>query len=190
MVNYTRRFVPEFTKIKDKIASGVFGTYLSGTGYYGKGLAHNGTHMIDTVQYLLSNILSTTAYSSINDYTESDKSWTVRLELDDGTHFYMNAIDSRCYTIFEIDLFFQFNRIKILNSGLNIEIYTSKPSDIYTGYYGLELSEVIQTSLYNSLEHLADNVYMHLKFNESLASTERNAILAQRIISKTSDLGL
>lgn len=48
-VNYSRRFLKEFQDLKSEIQS--FGKFLKGTGYYGKGILHNGSHMIDILRF-------------------------------------------------------------------------------------------------------------------------------------------
>src|ERR1051326_3014718 len=56
LVNYTRRFVPEIRNIARAIKEGDFGAFVAGIGYYGKGLLHNGSHMVDLLHFLVGEV--------------------------------------------------------------------------------------------------------------------------------------
>jgi len=47
LVDYTRRFIPEFRAIKSRIANGEFGKFLNGFLYFNRGWEHTASHWID-----------------------------------------------------------------------------------------------------------------------------------------------
>ncbi len=134
IVNYSRRFVPEFIELKSKIQKGEFGNFVSGYGYYGKGLLHNGTHMIDLIRFLIGEIKDCKPLNYNNDFYPVDASIDVILKLANGVEFYLKNIDCNLFSIFEADFIFEKARIKMLDSGTKLEIYEIKDSDAFKNY--------------------------------------------------------
>lgn len=166
LVNYSRRFLKEFQELKEEIPA--FGKFLRGTGYYGKGILHNGSHMIDLLCYLLGSIEKIESSNhAIHDFFEEDPSCDVEL-LIGGGRFMMNAIDCSVATIFELDLFFSKARIRILESGVRIEKYRVQESDTYAGYYNYVLQEEKLVDYSNAIVGLVENVRQHLEQKKPL----------------------
>jgi len=161
-VNYSRRFVPEIKALRGEIAAGIYGKYLTGSGYYGKGTLHNGSHMIDLVRYLVNNIKETNTISNNKDFYETDPSCSAALTLADETLFYMQTVDCRCYTVFELDLFFERCRIRITDAGFKIETQKVCNSSRFIGYHNLEIANIIDTQLDNALFAATCNIHDHL----------------------------
>ena len=91
LVNYTRRFVPEFRELKERFTNGVFGKYLSGTGYYGKGTLHNGSHLIDFLHYLIGHIKQHSGISVCYDYYTDDPSVSAILFFEEKKPFFFTG---------------------------------------------------------------------------------------------------
>ena len=121
-LNYSRRFVPEIIRLRNNIKDGLHGRYLSGTGYYGKGLLHNGSHLLDLLHNLLGDIHDYRLTSVINDFYDDDPSVSAVLTVQDGVPFFLQSIDCRAYTIFEMDLLFERGRIRLIDSDLSLRI--------------------------------------------------------------------
>lgn len=166
MVNYSRRYIKEYQDLRQKISS--MGKFLKGTAYYGKGIIHNGSHILDLISFLLGGEQKVKRGSNlIEDYLKNDQSCDVELEIGSGK-FNMIAIDSRVATVFEIDLFFEKARIKILNGGSCIEIFSIKESEDYIGYYNFMMSNVIDVDYSGAMLGMVDNVYDFLEGKASL----------------------
>jgi hypothetical protein len=52
LVDYTRRFIPNYIQMKADIDAGKLGAFLEGYGYFNRGWLHTGSHMIDFVLWL------------------------------------------------------------------------------------------------------------------------------------------
>ncbi|MGV8124342.1 MAG: Gfo/Idh/MocA family protein [Candidatus Xenobiia bacterium LiM19] len=181
-VNYSRRFVPEFDELRKRILSDRFGNYVAGTAYYGKGLLHNGSHLIDILSFLTLKVTKMFRYlSHLEDYAENDKSVSAILEIVDKAFFLMQAIDCRLFSIFEFDLVFEKARIRIVDSGLAIEYYEIQRDSTFDKYKKLLLSEKKHTSLRNSLKYAVANISDYLKFGSPLKSTIDNAVDVIRV---------
>lgn len=169
VVNYSRRFLKEFHHLKHDVKS--YGKFIKGIGYYGKGILHNGSHMIDILQFLLGKvedikILGTEIY----DFEPDDPSYDVVLKVQQE-NFYMMAIDCRVVTIFEMELFFEKARVRILNGGEKIEIYHVEASDTYAGYKNYQPIEIRNVNYSGAMIGLMENVSRYLKGEEALNCT-------------------
>jgi predicted dehydrogenase len=186
-LNYRRRFVPDFQAIRAAIGSGRYGDFVGGTGYYGKGLLHNGSHMIDLLRFLVAEPRSFTVIDHSLDYSRDDPSVSVVLRMDGGQNFVMRHIDHRLYTLFEMDLFFERARLRIVDSGFTVEMHEIKKDRIFSGYRNMEKTRESGTSLKNALYYAAENIYRHMRNGVPLACTLHDGLqdmaLCSRIIT-------
>lgn len=172
-VNFTRRFAPVF----QELAAGKtdYGAFISGTGLYGKGFVHNGSHMIDLLRLLVGEVESAEQIGEFDDFYADDLTKTAILRLRNG-EFYMRGVDCKHYTVFELDLCFEKARVQILEGGNLIKIYKPIPSEQYRGYvYLFPYKEMIPKLDYAML-NLYQNVYDHLTKGEKLLSPIEGAI--------------
>jgi len=165
-VNYQRRFVPEFQALAKNIKNNKYGRYLAGTGYYGKGLKHNGSHLLDLVRYLIGEIKQIKETGRTNDYIPGDPSLSGLVTLKNGGRFWLQAINRKFYTIFEADLFFSRARLRIINSGSQIEIQLVKANPIFKGYKNISGSRIINTQLSRAPYFTTDNIHRYLTGRE------------------------
>ncbi len=177
-VNYTRRFVPEFYDIRRRISKGSFGTYLTGTGYYGKGTLHNGSHMIDLIRFLIGNIGSFRVLGRATDFYPKDPSITAVLHLPGNGAFFMQAVDCKKFTVFEADLLFSKERIRILDSGFRIEEHKVGRDPVFKGYRKMVKVRDYTTSLSTALALAADGIYDHVTKGVDLACSGLDGLAA------------
>lgn len=183
-VNYTRRFVPEFELIRKNIIKEKYGKYITGTGYYGKGIFHNGVHMIDLLRFFLGPINNIKISDKIFDHTEADPSMSAFLTIRKGV-FFMQAIDSRKFSIFEIDLVFEKARIKIINSGNDIIEYSIRSNKLYKNYDNLIITNEIKTSLNKALCFAVSNIYDYLIKKTPLLVNASEIVEMERFIAES-----
>ena len=173
-VNYSRRYIKEMQELKNDIKQ--YGRFLKGIGYYGKGLKHNGSHMLDLLNYFFGNIQDVQVIlDSINDYEETDLSKDAVLKIQDSP-FHMVAIDSKLVTIFEMELFFQNFRIRILDGGSKIEKYRVELSGPYEGYKKYVLWEEQNVNCSHAMLGLAENIKEFLDNGKKLECTIEDGI--------------
>ncbi len=147
-VNYSRRFVPEFCKIKQDIKNNIYGSYISGTGYYGKGILHNGSHLLDFLRFMLGEINCVDYINHSFDFSDYDPSVSAVLTFDNNQKFIIQHVNCNLYTIFEIDLLFEKKRIRITDSGRVVEIFNITDNPLYQGYKNITKVEEITTSIH------------------------------------------
>lgn len=160
-VNYRRRFVPEFQTLKKEIEK--LGAFISGGGYYGKGVLHNGSHLIDLLRFFIGVPLEFTLLGYDFDYDQGDPSVSAALSFAGGGLFVMQHVDPKLYTVFEIDLLFAKGRIRIVDSGFKIEIQRIMKDDRFQGYKNIEKEKEYLTSLDRALYFCADGIARFLR---------------------------
>lgn len=176
LVNYSRRFVPGFIDLKNKIQQGNFGKFLCGSGYYGKGILHNGSHLLDLLFYFGLKFDKVEINNKIIDFKKTDPSYSLTIKNKKTKYFFnLNALSTNNYDIFEIDLFFENRRVKIINGGFKIEEYKIKQDQIYKLDKGLYLKKSYKTQLDKWMYFSVDNLYQSLRNNGQLKSSLEDA---------------
>lgn len=168
-VNYNRRFLPEFRRLAADIKRGQYGRYLTGTGYYGKGTKHNGSHLLDCLRFLVGEVKSSRIVNRDYDFTADDPSVSAVLGLANGQPFFLQHLSRKFYTIFELDLLFESARVRVIDAGRKITIQTVKADVVFGGYEVLGPAKTVETLLDKSFYFMADNVYRYLAKRASLA---------------------
>lgn len=181
-VNYRRRFVPEFEDLRKEIKN--WGPFIKGAGYYGKGIIHNGSHMIDLLRYLVDEPREFVLFDYAYDYNKDDPSISAVLKLAEGGIFVMQYIKSSVYTIFEIDLFFEKARVRIIDSGFRIEIQKIVSDEKFKGYKNIEREKEYSTALDRALYYGVDAIARYLKHRTPLACTINDAMMDMDICAR------
>ncbi len=180
-VNYSRRYVPEFSYWRECIQAGDWGRFLGGNVYYGKGLVHNGSHLLDLLLYLFGDLRLIKTLEKINDYYPHDPSLSALLQLKQEGFFHLQAMDYNYYGFCEMELLFEKKRVRMVNSGFNLEEYDVKDNPIFEGYRGLFHSRSLSSSLGIAMENAAANIYGFLTKNERLFCDIDDALAVSRL---------
>lgn len=168
VVNYTRRFVPELEKIQSQINQGLYGEFLTGIAYYGKGLLHNGSHTIDLLRWFIGEIKSSIVLNQLIDFKPSDPSLAAVLIFAQQQKLYLQPVNCNLYTIFETDLLFTQGRIILKSGSTIIQEYKIKNNKIFEGYRNLVQIQEIKTKRLQANYNLVNNVYNFLVSKEPL----------------------
>jgi predicted dehydrogenase len=132
-VNYTRRFTPAFRALRDELAAGALGELQHVTGVYVKGLRHNGTHWLDLLRFLAGDPVVVAAWDRLGEGGE-DPSLDAELALPGGATARLAALDTRCFTAFEMDLFGTRGRVRVAESGHVLERFGLGDDPRHPGY--------------------------------------------------------
>jgi len=177
LVNYSRRFLPEFQEIASSIKSRKYGNFLVGNGYYNKGVLHNGSHLIDLVRFLVGEVSDSKTIALDNDFYADDPSCSAVLNLNNGKNLTILSAPATFFTIFELDLVFEKGRIEIRDSGNQIEISKIAESDVFKNYKYLVSDRKISSSLDKAIYFAVDNISNHINSNVKLICDGGEAIL-------------
>jgi predicted dehydrogenase len=184
VVNYFRRFLPELEKIKNNIDKNIYGNFVSGSGCYGKGILNNGSHMINLLTYFLGEISSHKVFDVCNDYSAIDSTISSILTFKNKKQFIMKGVSAKLFTLFEMDLIFEKQRIRITDSGQKIEFHKIKPNPIFKGYKNMQVDSGVKTSFDKYMYLVADNIYNNLNKGQKIKCDINDAYKTSRICFK------
>lgn len=132
-VNYSRRYSAQLLQVKKMIALGNLGKIQKISGYYTKGILHNGTHWLDLSTWFLGGIKSVQGFLDVKN-DAIDPTLDAQLVFNNGTRGVLQALEAEHYSIFEMDILGTQGRIRIIDSGHRIEFYEVKDNPYYSGY--------------------------------------------------------
>ena len=179
-VNYFRKYLPYFQNLKKQISVNHFGKPLSANVYYSKGLRNNGSHVIDLLHYLFAahEIESGAVFQKVNDYKEEDLSLSFVLRFKNAESSFpvvFNALDERNYSLIELDLFFEKQRIRLHEFGGKADTFSVKEDPLFPGYLNLlPEKEKETTAIDRYAYYLCDKVKMILAGEAGNDSSLRN----------------
>lgn len=192
IVNYPRRFEPNFQKIKAAIQKNNYGTLKKSIINYSKGFSNNGSHAIDFLNFLLDNF-------SLKEFNILDK--TVGFNNDDPTYdvfgkietlnsispFYFIGFNHEHLTTFSVELFFEKAILKYDDTKGTITLKNIEADPLYPEYLTATkpiwekkiMMDKIMLLAYDDLSNrLSNKTSFACNFEEELNNTKfKNKIL-------------
>ena len=119
VVNHSRRFDNHHNNLKQQIKNNTFGKLVKVDGIYYGGWENNGTHIVDTLQYLFDDELEIESLINLFDLSnETDKNLDFKCKFKKNQAFvYLTTMSELHYQLFEYDLKFEKARIRIEDFG-------------------------------------------------------------------------
>jgi predicted dehydrogenase len=144
IVNFFRRFDIAHNQIRKCIASKELGNFMAFNAMVGKGMLHNGSHLIDLLLFLFGRVKD---LKGVNiESSENDSYGIFKVQAADVIGS-VNCIKDCAYSLFELDLLFANGRIQLKDIGYKIEIYSPQTWQAYPGFKRLELVTELQSTL-------------------------------------------
>lgn len=179
-VNYSRRYAPGFLHLKERMSSGMLGKIQAVTGYYTRGVLHNGSHWFDLANFLLGPAGKIDAFDRLGERTD-DPTLDVFIEFENGASGFLKACDASSFAIFEMDIIGSKGRIRIVDSGFVIEHYRLEDSPFGAGYRTLVPSGKSEGGLGDALPNAVINLVRCLKEGSEPLSSGVSALSALSI---------
>ncbi|MEQ8194800.1 MAG: Gfo/Idh/MocA family oxidoreductase [Rhodospirillales bacterium] len=187
-VNYLRRWDATLEALKNDIDAGTWGKLQIAEGDYGKGIRHNGGHMIDTLQFLLGPLKPKDVLRAQTDYTDNDPTLDALLETRTGAPVKLNGTDSRLYDVFEARLTFEKGQVA-LEQGMNvIRERPAGDNPRFAGHKTLGPGETREGGQGRALYRAVDNLYKAIAEGAPLASDGRTALETQNVCERLIDI--
>lgn len=156
VVNYSRRFAESHQRIKKQILEGEVGELIAVNGAYSKGILHNGSHWFDLVRWLIGEIVEVEAWDSCAPPAQ-DPTCHVRVRFNTGVQGFLVGIDANQFSIFELDIIGTLGRLRIRDSGHQVEFCQVQESAYYTGYLALGMPKFNQAGFKDGALRLIEN---------------------------------
>lgn len=184
IINYKRRFLPEFIHVRENIVNNVYGNLINGTVYYGRGLQNNASHALDILSYLGCEITGVEYVKKKPSLGIEDFDCEAILRSSQGGTLHVASIPSNRYKVFEIDLFFDRARLKIQDEGFPIVEYSVKEDDLFKGYYIPVETATFPSCANKIMSFVVDNLYQVLVAEAKPLCTIDDGYKVQELCSK------
>ena len=151
--------MPYFKNLREEFKKDRFGKFQGSVIFYSKGLKNNASHAVDLISFILDETLL--EYKKINEYKEilsNDPNYSF-FSSSHGREILFLPMDERNFSIFEIDIFFEKKRFRIINNSFDFEEYDVMEDKNYPGYSGLIKVKEGKTNMEESIKNLWEEIY-------------------------------
>ena len=183
-VNYTRRFLKEFSEIEKIIKHKKIGELESMTFYYSRGLIHNASHYLDLVNRYIGetekNLYKISVKEGIN---IQDDTISFDMIYENGMEVRFIGLNPTKLSFAEADITGTKGRIKI-NYRNEIEKYKVTENKMFKGYLSYDLYYCSPIRFEKALPNAVENIYKTLRGTEELKSPASNSIKIFELIDR------
>jgi len=179
-VNYSRRYSTGHIQLKKIIQSGEIGSIQSVSGFYTKGLFHNGTHWLDLARWLIGEIKSVQGFN-INNANPTDPTLNAWLKFENGAEGFLYGLDAEAFSLFEMDIMGTKGRIRLIDSGHRVEFFEVAKSSYYSGYKTIQKTHEQEGELGNTLLHAVNDLVTCLELKLQPQCSGADALVALNI---------
>lgn len=183
LVNYIRRFDPGVHRLKDMISSGALGKIYKGVVWYSKGIAHNGSHFINLMEFFFGAAEEIKLVNPGQMTTQDDGEPDVLIRFGEVEIFFL-AGREECFSIASIELIGTKGKILCTSGGEVIENWRAEPDAVYPGYVSLSaIPERIETAMNRYQWNVVDGLSNYLSgISAELASDGEAALKTMNVI--------
>jgi predicted dehydrogenase len=180
-VNYIRRFDPYLQNLRKEYKKGKLGKLVNGYSIYGKGLLHNGCHIINFLYWLFGEIIDYRILLSRVDNNKNDPTVDLWLQIEEAESFHLLSADESRYTVFEIILFFEKLKVELLRGGIIAFETVPSEDDLFPGYRDLIHRQEKKTLLGQTSKYLIQNTVDSLLDRAELICSVKDALETEKI---------
>ncbi len=156
-VNYSRRYDAGHARVKAILDRGELGIIQQVTGYYTKGIVHNGGHMVDMLRWFFGEV-GRADHRRLSGDTLAGITVDADLILGDGIHATLRGCDAHSFNFFELDIIGTQGRIRLERNGNLITRWHVVPDAHYPGYQELGDPEILSQKMANTTLHAVEDM--------------------------------
>ena len=180
-VNYTRRFPSDTALLADEQWTRNHGELISAAGTYTKGVVHNGSHLVDFIQFAVGPLKLVSVGPARFDHWDDDPTVSAILEAPNGAPVHLIAGDARKISDFELTLTYEGGQSVTKEGGRYSEWRPVVDSDTYAGYRVLGRAEERDTLIDQAMVNAYASIGHVLADIGNFPSTAVTALSAQRL---------
>lgn len=181
VLNYTRRFDARARALASQLQQGEWGRVRSASAVYNKGLANNGSHMLDLLEMLLGPLRLLAAGAAVADMWQHDPSIPALLETEDGVPVTLNCSHAGDYSLFELELVTERGTVKMENGGLDWQERRAGPSPTFPGYLALGPAQHHPGTLGSAALAAVTEIQAVLEHRQTPSCTASHGVAVQRL---------
>ena len=151
IVNFRRRFDATTAVVREALIRGKYGSVLSASAMYSKGIQHNGSHMIDLARYFFGELKSAQMSFTVDDFPKGVPTLGGVATFERCPQFYLMAGDERSFYIFEFTIVTERCRIRFINEGRDITFEDVVQDSVYKEDRVLGQIKTQKTELHNAM---------------------------------------
>lgn len=186
-VNYTRRWAPDVVAHAAALQRGDWGRLRSASGIYTKGIAHNGSHLVDLLHLMLGSLVVEAAGLGTADHWPDDPSVTALLRSSNGVPVTLSVGDARDYALFEMEVVTEMGALKMEDGGSHWRIRRVVDDARFAGYRHLDRGREQPGEYDKAMLSAVANLYDAVTRGTPLACTGTEALAAQRLCADIAD---
>jgi predicted dehydrogenase len=185
LVNFLRRFQPSFIDLKETVSNLVNNELLTNINIrYQRGFINNCSHAFDTIEFLTGSEIDLTEikkHNIIYDHFKGDPTLSLQANWN-GSNLIISGLSNIHFSLFEIDLYFEYHRICIKNAGQNIEFYKAEKEKRFLNSLIIQDQFTREECLKNYMANVIKHVYYLLDDNEQKDNFLQSISLNQRML--------
>lgn len=182
-VNYMRRYAPGFQEAARLVADGALGELITMSGFYTKGVMHNGTHWFDLARWLAGDVRQVQAWNPLHDKAD-DPCLDVAVDFRNGLRGYLHAARADAYSVFELDLLGTKGRLRLVDADMQFERFKVDDSPWYQGYKVLKPNSTLPAMLGDVVLKAAEDLVRCLDNGGAPLCTGHDALKALAIAER------
>ena len=179
--NYTRRYSNAYRKLRNTLANSEIGKVQIVSGFYTRGILHNGTHWLDLARYLLGEIVAING-NGADVGAQIDPTVSGAIEFASGVRGYLHgcAFDHDM-SLFEMDILGTRGRVSIKDSGQVIRFYGLSDSSQHAGFKTFAQTRTADGELACAMLNAVEDLVAALTGGTEPSCTGRDALAALQI---------
>ncbi len=183
-INYLRRGDDDLRGLAAALEAGKWGGIQVVVGYYGKGLLHNGSHLIDLLDMLFGRVEPTGVLDRLDDGRNADPTLTVHLRTATGVPVLLVATGHSHYHLFEMTITTDRGQIALERGGTILRERRVGPHPHFPANMTLTEEDRRDTRQGKALYRLVDNLHGALVDGGRLLCSGRHALQAHEVCAK------
>ncbi len=187
-VNYTRRWAPDVMAYAAALQRGDWGRVRSVSGIYTKGIAHNGSHLVDLLHLMLGPLTVEAAAAGSADHWPDDLSVPALLRSSGGVPVTLSVGDARDYALFEMEIVTEKGTIRMEDGGSRWQVRCVADDMRFKGYRHLDRGHEHPGEYDKAMSGAIANLHSAVTRGAPLACSGKEALAAQRLCSEIARL--